>query len=83
MPAGDPFPPVPVVPGGPSRRAQRFVEVNGVRVARQDTRDATGRFPTLARAVHEGSEVDTETSFATGLEWVLDAVAARLDRPSA
>ncbi|MBV7653465.1 TetR/AcrR family transcriptional regulator [Streptomyces albidoflavus] len=44
---------------------------------------ATGRFPALARAVHEGSEVDTATSFATGLEWVLDAVAARLDRPPA
>ncbi|GAB7072838.1 hypothetical protein JCM18897A_06950 [Streptomyces sp. JCM 18897] len=29
MTAGDPFPPVPVAPGGPSRRAQRFVEVNG------------------------------------------------------
>lgn len=44
---------------------------------------ATGRFPALARAVREGSEVGTETSFATGLEWVLDAVAARLDRPPA
>lgn len=40
---------------------------------------ATGRFPALARAVHEGSEVDPETSFTTGLEWVLDAVATRLD----
>lgn len=44
---------------------------------------ATGRFPALARVVHEGSEVDAATSFATGLEWVLDAVAARLDRPPA
>ncbi|MEY6563794.1 TetR/AcrR family transcriptional regulator [Streptomyces sp. PGLac3x] len=44
---------------------------------------ATGRFPALARAVHEGSEVDPETSFTTGLEWVLDAVATRLDgRPA-
>ncbi|MFI6502968.1 TetR/AcrR family transcriptional regulator [Nonomuraea typhae] len=42
---------------------------------------ATGRFPALARAVHEGREVDAETSFATGLDWVLDAVAARLTRP--
>ncbi|MER7833417.1 MULTISPECIES: TetR/AcrR family transcriptional regulator [unclassified Streptomyces] len=39
---------------------------------------ATGRFPALARAVHDGTDVDAETSFATGLEWVLDAVAARL-----
>ncbi|MET7506138.1 TetR/AcrR family transcriptional regulator [Streptomyces albidoflavus] len=44
---------------------------------------ATGRFPALARAVHEGSEVDPETSFTTGLEWVLDAVATRLDGPPA
>ncbi|NUS27123.1 TetR/AcrR family transcriptional regulator [Streptomyces sp. NBC_00028] len=42
---------------------------------------ATGRFPALAKAVHEGTDVDTETSFATGLDWVLDAVAARLERP--
>ncbi|CAL9433728.1 TetR/AcrR family transcriptional regulator [Streptomyces sp. enrichment culture] len=39
---------------------------------------ATGRFPALARVVHDGTDVDAETSFATGLEWVLDAVAARL-----
>nr|WP_055501865.1 TetR/AcrR family transcriptional regulator C-terminal domain-containing protein [Nonomuraea pusilla] len=44
---------------------------------------ATGRFPTLAKVVHDGTEVDAETSFATGLEWVLDAVAARLTRPPA
>ncbi|WP_329331583.1 TetR/AcrR family transcriptional regulator [Streptomyces sp. NBC_00663] len=42
---------------------------------------ATGRFPALAKAVHEGTDVDTETSFATGLDWVLDAVAARLGQP--
>ncbi|MFI9833558.1 TetR/AcrR family transcriptional regulator [Streptomyces sp. NPDC051913] len=42
---------------------------------------ATGRFPALSKAVHEGTDVDTETSFATGLDWVLDAVAARLERP--
>ncbi|QFG21947.1 TetR/AcrR family transcriptional regulator [Actinomadura sp. WMMB 499] len=42
---------------------------------------ATGRFPALARAVHDGTEVDAETSFAVGLDWVLDAVAARLARP--
>ncbi|MFF3442408.1 TetR/AcrR family transcriptional regulator [Streptosporangium sp. NPDC002721] len=44
---------------------------------------ATGRFPALARVVHEGTDMDAETSFATGLEWVLDAVAARLARPPA
>lgn len=43
----------------------------------------TGRFPALAKAVHDGTDVDAETSFATGLDWVLDAVAARLARPSA
>ncbi|MBT2409431.1 TetR/AcrR family transcriptional regulator C-terminal domain-containing protein [Streptomyces sp. ISL-12] len=44
---------------------------------------ATGRFPALSKAVHDGTHVDAETSFATGLEWVLDAVAARLTRPPA
>jgi AcrR family transcriptional regulator len=44
---------------------------------------ATGRFPALARAVHEGTDVDAETSFATGLDWVLDAVGARLAGPDA
>ncbi|MET9364092.1 TetR/AcrR family transcriptional regulator C-terminal domain-containing protein [Streptomyces sp. NPDC006632] len=39
---------------------------------------ATGRFPALARAVHDATDVDAETSFTTGLDWVLDAVAARL-----
>ncbi|PWI20227.1 TetR family transcriptional regulator [Streptomyces sp. Act143] len=42
---------------------------------------ATGRFPALAKAVHEGTDVDAETSFATGLDWVLDAVAAQLVQP--
>ena len=44
---------------------------------------ATGRFPALARAVHDGTDVDAEASFATGLDWVLDAVAAKLTRPPA
>ncbi|MFG2052255.1 TetR/AcrR family transcriptional regulator [Micromonospora sp. NPDC048935] len=44
---------------------------------------ATGRFPALSRAVHDGAEVDAEVSFATGLDWVLDAVAAKLTRPAA
>ncbi|MFI5808219.1 TetR/AcrR family transcriptional regulator [Streptomyces sp. NPDC051561] len=44
---------------------------------------ATGRFPALARAVYDGTDVDAETSFANGLDWVLDAVAAKLPRPGA
>lgn len=44
---------------------------------------ATGRYPALTRAVHDGTDVDAEASFATGLDWVLDAVAARLDTPPA
>ncbi|WP_037820600.1 TetR/AcrR family transcriptional regulator [Streptomyces sp. NRRL B-3229] len=42
---------------------------------------ATGRFPALSKAVYDGTHVDAETSFTTGLEWVLDAVAAKLDHP--
>lgn len=41
---------------------------------------ATGRFPAVARLVHDGTEVDAETSFSTGLDWVLDAVATKLTR---
>ncbi|MFI6390574.1 TetR/AcrR family transcriptional regulator [Nonomuraea sp. NPDC050547] len=41
----------------------------------------TGRFPALAKAVYDGTEVDAETSFTTGLDWVLDAVAAKLAQP--
>ncbi|MFI5801577.1 TetR/AcrR family transcriptional regulator [Streptomyces sp. NPDC051561] len=44
---------------------------------------ATGRFPAPARAVHDGTDVDAETSFANGLDWVLDAVAAKLPPPPA
>ncbi|MCI3275344.1 TetR/AcrR family transcriptional regulator [Streptomyces cylindrosporus] len=39
---------------------------------------ATGRFPALSRFVHDATDVDAETSFVTGLDWILDAVAARL-----
>ena len=42
---------------------------------------ATGRFPMLATMVRDGAEVDAEESFATGLDWVLDAVAAKLAGP--
>ncbi|QZZ28606.1 TetR/AcrR family transcriptional regulator [Streptomyces sp. ST1015] len=41
---------------------------------------ATGRFPALAKAVHDGTETDAETTFATGLDWVLDAIATHLTR---
>ncbi|MCO6003945.1 TetR/AcrR family transcriptional regulator [Actinoallomurus purpureus] len=44
---------------------------------------ATGRFPALTKAVYDGTEVDAEASFETGLDWVLDAVAAKLARPPA
>jgi AcrR family transcriptional regulator len=44
---------------------------------------ATGRFPALAKMVRDGTEVTAEASFAAGLDWVLDAVAARLARPPA
>jgi aryl-alcohol dehydrogenase-like predicted oxidoreductase len=44
---------------------------------------ATGRFPALAKAVYDGTDVDAETSFMTGLDWVLDAVAAKLTQPPA
>src|SRR3954465_7229058 len=39
---------------------------------------ATGRYPALSRAVHDAADVAAEESFATGLEWVLDAVAGKL-----
>jgi AcrR family transcriptional regulator len=42
---------------------------------------ATGRFPALAKAVHNGMDMDAEASFAIGLDWILDAVAAKLNRP--
>ncbi|WP_075734498.1 TetR/AcrR family transcriptional regulator [Streptomyces acidiscabies] len=41
---------------------------------------ATGRFPALTKAVHDGTEIDAETTFTTGLDWVLDAVATHLTR---
>ncbi|MEW9553733.1 TetR/AcrR family transcriptional regulator [Nonomuraea sp. NPDC050783] len=43
----------------------------------------TGRYPTLARVVRDGPEPRVEESFDAGLDWVLDAVAARLSRPPA
>ncbi|MCX5166658.1 TetR/AcrR family transcriptional regulator C-terminal domain-containing protein [Streptomyces antibioticus] len=42
---------------------------------------ATGHFPALSKAVYDGTDLDAETTFTTGLDWVLDAVAARLTPP--
>ncbi|MFJ3669617.1 TetR/AcrR family transcriptional regulator [Streptomyces sp. NPDC090106] len=43
----------------------------------------TGRFPAVSRVVHDGTDVDAETTFTTGLDWVLDAIAVKLRAPSA
>jgi hypothetical protein len=53
------------------------IRANGPHVTRML---ATGRFPALAKAVHEATHVDAEASFEAGLDWVLDAVAGRLGR---
>jgi hypothetical protein len=39
---------------------------------------ATGRYPTLARAVHDGTHDNPDTRFDTGLDYLLDGIAARL-----
>jgi AcrR family transcriptional regulator len=59
---------------------QEWQRANGPHVTRML---ATGRFPSLAKAVYDGKDVDADTSFATGLDWVLDAVAAKLTQPPA
>ncbi|QRN98682.1 TetR/AcrR family transcriptional regulator C-terminal domain-containing protein [Archangium violaceum] len=41
---------------------------------------ATGRFPTLARVVREATHPSSDVRFDTGLECVLDGIAARLSR---
>jgi AcrR family transcriptional regulator len=41
---------------------------------------ATGRFPTLARVVREARHPSSDVRFDTGLECVLDGIAARLSR---
>jgi AcrR family transcriptional regulator len=38
----------------------------------------TGRFPALSKMVYDGTDIEAEESFAVGLDWVLDAVAAKL-----
>ncbi|MCP2342696.1 TetR/AcrR family transcriptional regulator [Actinomadura rupiterrae] len=44
---------------------------------------ASGRFPTLAKAVHDGRHIDAEETFTTGLTWLLDALAPKLSPPPA
>ncbi|MBT2233935.1 TetR/AcrR family transcriptional regulator C-terminal domain-containing protein [Nonomuraea sp. NEAU-A123] len=39
---------------------------------------ATGRYPTLAKIMHEAAHPDTDTTFDTGLDCVLDGIATRL-----
>ncbi|MCE6997279.1 TetR/AcrR family transcriptional regulator [Saccharothrix sp. S26] len=41
---------------------------------------ATGRFPALARMVHDGPHLDADETFRTGLDFVLDGIEARLSR---
>ncbi|WP_232661284.1 TetR/AcrR family transcriptional regulator [Pseudonocardia sp. TRM90224] len=41
---------------------------------------ATGRFPALARMVHDGPHLDPDETFRTGLQFVLDGIEARLPR---
>ncbi|MDR8407946.1 TetR/AcrR family transcriptional regulator C-terminal domain-containing protein [Nonomuraea sp. 3-1Str] len=41
---------------------------------------ATGRYPTLARWVHDATHIDADATFEAGLACVLDGIAARLRR---
>ncbi|NUT91023.1 MAG: TetR/AcrR family transcriptional regulator [Saccharothrix sp.] len=41
---------------------------------------ATGRFPALARVVHDGPHLDPDETFRTGLEFLLDGIGARIGR---
>lgn len=38
---------------------------------------ATGRFPTLAHLIHDGTHVDPEDAFEQGLTYILDGIATR------
>ncbi|MCO5995158.1 TetR/AcrR family transcriptional regulator [Actinoallomurus rhizosphaericola] len=42
---------------------------------------ATGRYPSLARAIRDSTHLDAETAFDTGLEQVLDGIGARPPAP--
>lgn len=39
---------------------------------------ATGRFPALARLVHDGPHLDADETFRTGLDFLLDGIEARI-----
>ncbi|SDX30467.1 regulatory protein, tetR family [Amycolatopsis xylanica] len=39
---------------------------------------ATGRFPALAKIVHDGPHLDAEQTFLTGLDFLLDGIEARI-----
>ncbi|HEY4017161.1 MAG TPA: TetR/AcrR family transcriptional regulator C-terminal domain-containing protein [Pseudonocardiaceae bacterium] len=39
---------------------------------------ATGRFPSVARIVHDGPHLDADQTFLAGLEFLLDGIAARI-----
>jgi AcrR family transcriptional regulator len=39
---------------------------------------ATGRFPSVARMVHDGPHLDADQTFLAGLEFLLDGIAARI-----
>ncbi|WP_037604334.1 TetR/AcrR family transcriptional regulator [Streptacidiphilus rugosus] len=39
---------------------------------------ATGRFPAVARFVHDGPHLDADQTFRAGLDFLLDGIAARL-----
>lgn len=41
---------------------------------------ATGRFPALARVVHDGPHLDADHTFRAGLDFLLDGIAARIAR---
>lgn len=78
------MPAAPARSGARAERASGLSERDRQRVSGPHVTEmlATGRFPALARAPYDGTEVDAETSFAVGLDWVLDAVAAELARPA-
>ncbi|MBB5873646.1 AcrR family transcriptional regulator [Allocatelliglobosispora scoriae] len=39
---------------------------------------ATGRFPALASAIRDGTHLDADQTFRTGLDFLLDGIAARI-----
>jgi AcrR family transcriptional regulator len=41
---------------------------------------ATGRFPALARVVHDGPHLTADQTFQTGLDYLLDGIGARISR---